>query len=261
MLMDKIANELQDTQAKVSIVLKDLTRNEWVVKVDENRRFTSASTIKVLIMIEALRQVQEGIFTLEQKVKVKEIDRVDFSIITELDIDEYTFKDLITLMIITSDNTATNVLIDLLSYENINHMADVLGLTNTVLKRKMMDFEAVKQGRQNETSAIDMAILMEKIYYRSILTPPLCEIMLDILLRQKHNDMLPRYITEKVKAAHKPGELDKLNHDIGIFYLDNVHYILGVFVTDAQHNLEAKRIIGRISKLVYEHYVLDAIKS
>ncbi|MGF7057571.1 serine hydrolase [Brassicibacter mesophilus] len=255
MLKDKIMNELHDTRAKVSIVLKDLTRNEWIIKIDENRRFPSASTIKVLIMIEALKQVQEDIFTLEHKVKVREIDRVDFSIITELNINEYTFKDLLTLMIITSDNTATNVLINLLGYENINHMARTLGLTNTVLKRKMMDFEAAKLGRQNETSAIDMAQIMESIYSKSILTPELCEIMIDILSRQKHNDMLPRYITEEIVIAHKPGELDRLNHDVGIFYLDNVHYMLGVFVTDVQHNLEAKRIIGRISKIVYDYYI------
>jgi beta-lactamase class A len=254
-LKEKIIDELQGTQAKVSVALKDLNKNQWILRIKENRRFPSASTIKVLIMIEALKQVQQGIFTLEQRIKVKKSDKVDFSIISELDIDEYTFKDLITLMIIVSDNTATNILIDLLSYEKINRMANKLGLTSTILKRKMMDFEAAKEGRQNETSAIDMVKIMEKVYAKSILTPELCNIMIDILIRQKDNDMLPRYITEDITIAHKTGELDRLNHDVGIFYLGDIHYILGVFVTDAKNNLEAKRIIGKISKLVYDYYL------
>jgi len=255
MLEDKIKATVQNITPKVSVVLKDLKKDKWILKIDENRRLPSASTIKVLIMIEALRQVQEGKFKLDQRIKIKESDRVDFSIISELDTNEYTFKDLITLMIIISDNTATNILIDLLTYENINNMAGSLVLNNTVLKRKMMDFEAIKEGRQNDTSPIDMATIMENIYNKSILTPELCELMVDILKRQKHDDMLPSYIAEEIVIAHKTGELEGLNHDIGIFYLGDIEYMLGVFVTDANNNLEAKRIIGEISKLVYDHYL------
>jgi len=255
MLEDKIKATVQNITPKVSVVLKDLKKDKWILKIDENRRLPSASTIKVLIMIEALRQVQEGKFKLDQRIKIKESDRVDFSIISELDTNEYTFKDLITLMIIISDNTATNILIDLLTYENINNMAGSLVLNNTVLKRKMMDFEAIKEGRQNDTSPIDMATIMENIYNKSILTAELCELMVDILKRQKHDDMLPSYIAEEIVIAHKTGELEGLNHDIGIFYLGDIEYMLGVFVTDANNNLEAKRIIGEISKLVYDHYL------
>jgi len=255
MLEDKIKATVQNITPKVSVVLKDLKKDKWILKIDENRRLPSASTIKVLIMIEALRQVQEGKFKLDQRIKIKESDRVDFSIISELDTNEYTFKDLITLMIIISDNTATNILIDLLTYENINNMAGSLVLNNTVLKRKMMDFEAIKEGRQNDTSPIDMATIMENIYNKSILTAELYELMVDILKRQKHDDMLPSYIAEEIVIAHKTGELEGLNHDIGIFYLGDIEYMLGVFVTDANNNLEAKRIIGEISKLVYDHYL------
>ncbi|KAB3535430.1 serine hydrolase [Alkaliphilus pronyensis] len=255
MLRETVLNKLQGVEANVSIVLNDLTRDKWVLRYKENKKFPSASTIKILIMVEALKQVNEGKFTLEQKITAKDSDRVEFSIISELNISEYTFKDLIILMIIISDNTATNMLIDMVGYESINKMAGVLGLSSTVLKRKMMDFEAAKAGRQNETSAIDMAKILQKIYNKSILNEEMCEIMIDILKRQKHKDSLSRYITDEVTIAHKTGELDRLNHDIGIFYLEDIHYILGVFVTDAQDNLEAKRIIGSISKLVYEHFL------
>lgn len=254
MLRETVLNELQGVEADVSIVLKDLTRDKWVLKYKENKSFPSASTIKILIMIEALNQVKEGRFKLDQEIKVRESDKVDFSIISDLKIDTYTYMDLITLMIIVSDNTATNILIDLLGYEKINGMGDSLGLNSTILKRKMMDFEAIKEGRQNETSAIDMAIIMNKMYSKSILNEEMCEIMIDTLKRQKHKDKLTRYIPEGIDIAHKSGELQGLNHDIGIFYLEDIHYILGIFVTEAHSNLDAKRIIGKVSKIVYDYY-------
>lgn len=256
MLENIVLKEIKDTEAKVSVVMKDLVKNEWLIKFNENRVIPSASTIKILIMVEALNQVQEGTFSLDEKIKVKENDKVDFSIISELKIDEYTFLDLITLMIITSDNTATNILIDLLGYEKINQMANILDLKSTVLQRKMMDFQAAKEGKENLTSAIDMGIIMEKIYDKSILTEDMCRLMNHILSRQTHRDSLPRYIEDDIVIAHKTGELDKLNHDIGIFYVGDVEYLLGIFVTNADHNLEGKRIIGRISKAIYDMMIV-----
>ena len=254
MLKEKVTKALEGVSGRISIVLKDLSKDIWILKNDENRVFPSASTIKILIMIEALKQVEEGKFNLDEKIKINGSDRVDYSIISELDIEEYTFKDLITLMIIISDNTATNVLIDLLSVEKINIIANNLGLKNTVLRRKMMDFESAKKGRENETCAMDMAIIMEKIYSNLVLTKEMCNLMIDILKRQKHDDSLRRYLCEDVVIAHKTGELNRLNHDIGIFYLEDIDYTLGVFITNAIDNLEAKRTIGKISKIVYDYY-------
>lgn len=256
MLENIVLKELKDKSAKVSVVMKDLVKNEWLIKFDENRVIPSASTIKILVMVEALNQVQKGIFSLDKKIKVKENDKVDFSIISELKIDEYTFLDLITLMIITSDNTATNILIDLLGYDKINQMANILDLKSTVLQRKMMDFQAAKEGKENLTSAMDMAIIMEKIYDKSILTEDMCRLMIHILSRQTQRDSLPRYIEDDIVIAHKTGELDKLNHDIGIFYVGDMEYLLGIFVTEAQHNLEAKQIIGRISRSIYDMIIV-----
>jgi beta-lactamase class A len=203
-------------------------------------------------MAEALEGVERGELNLERKIKIRESDRVEYSLISELKLEEYPLMDLITLMIIYSDNTATNILIELLGYKKINEMAKKIGCNDIVLKRKMMDFKAAKEGRENIVSPMDMAILMEKIYNKSIISPEKCELMIDILIRQKHRNMLPRYILDDVVIAHKTGELSGLNHDIGIFYLDNIDYLVGIFTTDGKDNLLGKRTIGRISKLVYD---------
>lgn len=260
MIKDIVMEELKSVEEKVSVVIKDLTNNQWLLKHDENRVFPSASLIKILIMVEALERVEKGEYRLEEKIKVREIDRVKYSIISELTLEEYTLIDLITLMIILSDNTATNVLIELLGYEKINQMAEKIGCNNTVLRRKMMDFESAKQGRENLTSPMDMAILLEKIYNKSIVSPKMCELMIDILRRQKHRDMLPRYILDEVTIAHKTGELSGLNHDIGIFYLRNINYLIGIFTTEGRDDLEGKRTIGKISKIVYDSFLKYKIK-
>jgi len=254
MIKDIVIKEINSVDEEVSIIIKDLTNDQWLLKYNENRVFPSASLIKIPIMIEALERVEKGELSLDKKIKIKAIDRVDYSIISELTLKEYTLIDLITLMIILSDNTATNVLIDLLGYEKINETVKKLNCNNTILKRKMMDFTAAKEGRENLTSPMDMALFMEKIYNKSFISPKICDIMIDILTRQKHRDMLPRYILDEVKIANKTGELSGINHDIGIFYLENINYLIGIFTTKGKDDLVGKRTIGRISKLVYDNF-------
>lgn len=245
---------LGNTMAKTCVVLKDLKKDEWIFRKDEKMVVPSASTIKILIMVEALKQVQEGKYQLDEKFSIMEEDKVDYSILSDLTTDSYTFRDLIMLMIIVSDNTATNVLIDLLGFDAVNHRAIEIGLQNTRLQRKMMDFEAAKAGKQNLTTAMDMALLMEKIYKKEVLNLDLCNLALDILKRQKDKTMLKRYIPEDVEIAHKTGDLANLNHDIGIIFLPQSTYLLGVFVSEAKSNLEAQQTIGEISKTVYDYY-------
>lgn len=254
MIKEKILNSFKGIKGDVSIVFKDLKKRELIYQLNPERIVPSASTIKILIMIEALNQVLQGKRCLEEMIYAKEEDRVLYSIISELDGCCYTFKDLITLMIIISDNTATNVLIDLLGDDNINNMAVKLGFKETRLRRKMMDFEAAKQGRQNTTTAMDMAIMMEYLYYASILDESMCSLAINILKKQKYKDLLTRYISEDLIVAHKSGDLANLNHDIGIFYLPNTDYLLGVFVTNAESNNMAKHIIGKVSETVYNYF-------
>lgn len=253
MIENQISEFLGQQKGKVSIVLKDLGQAKWIYLEDESRQVPSASTIKILIMAEAFRQVENGNFSLNQKVHIKQKDKVPYSIISDLTTDLYTFRDLITLMIIVSDNTATNVLIDLLGYPSINRMAQDLGLNSTVLQRRMMDFDATKEGRQNYTSPLDMAKLVESIHNQSILSQQSCDLMIDIMKRQKDKAMIGKYIPEDIVVAHKTGELENLNHDIGILYLSGKPYLLGVFVTEADGNLMAREIIAKGSKIIYEY--------
>lgn len=256
--MDKIETLKQNVEKfiaardeKISLVFLDLKNTSNYIYINEKETFPSASTIKVLIMAGILNEVMKGRHNLHEKVEVKNSDKVDYSIITCLENNIYTLLDILTLMIISSDNTATNILIDLIGMEKINKYADEIGLKNTKLRRKMMDVKAAKEGKENITSAADMLSLFEKVYKHKMLNSDMCRLMIKILSENTDYEMLLRYLPGDIKCAHKTGDLDNLNHDIGIFNIKDKEYILGVFVRNSEFNYISKDIIGKLSKLVY----------
>lgn len=250
-LKENIQRFIASREECISLVFLDLKNTSNYIYVNENESFPSASTIKVLIMAEVLNEVMEGMHDLHEKIEIRDSDKVDYSIITCLENNAYTLLDILTLMIISSDNTAANVLIDLVGIRNINSYADQIGLGNTKLRRKMMDAKAAEEGRENMTTAYDMLSLFEKICNYKILNSSLCNLMIKILSRNTDYEMLLRYLPSDIKCAHKTGDLNNLNHDIGIFNIKNEKYILGVFVRNSKFNYISKDIIGKLSKLVY----------
>ena len=254
MLKDKILEIIGERIDDVGIIVKDLNSDKWILRLNESKVFQSASIIKIPIMIEVLRQVEIGKLKLDKKIAINEKDKVDFSIISELSVAEYSILDLIRLMIIISDNTATNLLIDLVGYDSVRDLMSSLKFKDTKLKRKMMDFKAIEEGRTNTTSPIEMADMIEMIYKNEILNEEYSKLALDIMKGQLHKDCLTRYLPENTVIAHKTGELEGFNHDIGIVYSDKHTYMIGIFAENGEDNLTNKRLIGNISKLVYDYF-------
>ena len=119
-------------------------------------------------------------------------------------------------MIVYSDNTATNVLIDLFGMDGINSTIRELGYSDSVLQRKMMDFRAAEEGRQNFTSVKEMLDLMERLYEDRLLGSPYDGQMLDIMKGQADETMMRQELPDELVIARKSGELDALDHDIAI---------------------------------------------
>lgn len=248
-------NMLASMDGEFSIVLKDMRNNRLCYEKEAERQVPAASTIKILIMIEAFKRFLLGTLEPDAKLKVKAEDKVDFSLLTLMRTEEFTVMDIILLMMSISDNTATNVLIDILGMESINDTGEAFGLKGTRLQRKMMDFEAAERGLQNLTTPRDMLSLMDKLYYKEILTPESCAGMLDIMCMgaSVSRDFMIRELPVGTRVAHKTGELEGLNHDIGIVYTDCCDYALGVFATGLKDNISGREYIARISKAVFDH--------
>ena len=255
MLENELKEIIEKCDEDISMLVKNLSSDEILLNYNEEKIYPSASIIKIPIMIEALSKADDLEIPLLSKIKIKDSDKVDFSIITEQNLMECTFLELITWMIISSDNTATNVLIDILGIDRINDRIKSLGIKNTDLQRKMMDFEAIKEGKNNFTSLKDILIVMEGLYRGKIINKEVSKRAIDIMKNQRDNSMLIRYITENVVVANKTGELNNLNNDVGIFYTKRADYFIGVFVHKVQDNQQACEIIGKLSKKVYDYFL------
>jgi len=255
MLKNELKEIIEKCNEDIGMLVKDLSNNEILFNYNEEKIYPSASIIKIPIMIEALSKVDTLEIPLLSQFKIKESDKVNFSVITEQDLNECTFLDLITYMIINSDNTATNVLIDILGADKINQKIKNLKMENTKLQRKMMDFKAISEGKNNYTSLKDMLVVMEGLYKDEIINKEISQIAIDIMKNQRDNSMLKRYIQENITIANKTGELDNLNNDVGIFYTKKADYFIGIFVNKAKNNRQACEIIGKLSKKVYIHFI------
>lgn len=252
-LENKIENIVEESSANISVSLYDLDQGEGF-SINGDEKVPSASMIKLLILLKALDECDKGKINLEDTIKLDDYEKVDGSgILKELSNNhKFSIRELLTLMIIVSDNTATNILIDLLGMEEINKVGHDLGLEKTSLERKMMDSHAREKGLDNFTSSNEILKLLKMIYEKEFVSEDYSDLALDILLRQQERQRLQRYLPEDLKIASKSGDLDNLENDGGIFFAKNKNYILVVLVNQAESNVLAKEIIGKISLKIYK---------
>lgn len=250
-----IKQMLQETPYKVHMFVKEPKTEQFFMNERLEEVFQSASLIKVPILLAVLNYLENNNKSLEQEMKIAPEEWVDFSVISEQRLEQSTIYELLVWMIITSDNTATNVLIDFLGMDVLNQYFREIGLLHTTIQRKMMDVERLAKGFDNTTSARDMAQLFSRIYRRDLLSPAFSELTLEILSRQRVHESLKRYLVDDVKLAHKTGGLDTVDHDVGIVYSSTGDYLIGVFITEVTNNDQARQLIGRISKVVYDDLV------
>ena len=248
----KIEKIISQVEGNVCINFYDLNKNNGF-SVNGDKKVLSASMIKLLILAELMKKIFENKFSLSDTVMMANFMKIGGDgVLKELNTGHhFTLKELATLMIIVSDNQATNILIDFLGMENINQLGKELDLKETFLGRKMIDAEARKKGYDNYTCADDISLLLKLIYQEKLINKEASQLMLDILLRQQQGERLQRYLPSDIKIAHKCGDLDNLENDGGIIWLGGKTYIL-VILTNGMPNLQCKQTIGKISKFVYD---------
>lgn len=252
-MIDSIKECMKNFNMKYSLCIKKLDNKEEF-NINENEILPSASTIKVFIMAEAIRQLKEGILK-NERIKINKKEYVPYSIISLLSEDStYTIMDLVTLMMIQSDNTATNVLIDILGKDNINAYIKSIGCSLTVLERKMMDYNARAKGFENKTCAKDLTHFMNLLYEGKIVDENCSKIMINIMEHQLDSSMMRYFIPQEVKIADKVGEIEGIDHDTGIVFTDKVDYIFTMMTYDAQSNNEARFAIANVSKIVFDYF-------
>lgn len=252
-LRPEILEMVSEVEGTFGLVIRIVETGEEV-EFNGDETFPAASIIKLPILVEALRQKTERSLSFDERMTLREEDKVEGSGVLK----EITpglalpLADLLTLMIIVSDNVAANIAIDRIGIENVNRYMRYLGLQKTVLQRKLMDFEARRRGLDNITSPGDMADLLQKLVTKTMLNEESCEDALRIMKRQQVRDRIPRYLPVGTPVAHKTGEIAGIRHDVGVVFVRNRRYIMSAMSKDLKDEHKGTEAIARISQTVFK---------
>ena len=223
-LRDSILSRLRQMPGKIGFYYKNLSTGEELSYQDQ-MPMMAASVIKLFVMAEAYRQIHEGRLSKDQMVTIHKADCVpSCGALTYMHEGlQVTVEDLYTLMIILSDNSATNFLIDIVGEDNVNQFIEELGYTTTRLNRKMFDAEKSARGIQNYITAREVGDFLEKMYLGQLVSPEASADMIRIMKDQRLNSKIPfiiHTIPDRAPIAHKTGEDSGITHDAGIIFTE-----------------------------------------
>ncbi|HEX4205065.1 MAG TPA: serine hydrolase [Ktedonobacteraceae bacterium] len=230
---------------------------EALVMINADQLFPAASLAKLPILVEVARQVSEGKLAWPTRYTLPKGARVPSSgVLADLSPDlTWSLHDLACLMITISDNSAANVLLDLVGMDAVNATMRKLGLNATSIERRFMDFMARQQGRDNWTTAGDMARLFALLCTHTV---PESERMIAILLRQNDYMLLPGYWGEDLPFAHKTGDLVGVSHDAGLLFpprtnndADVASLVVVVLTSEQEDQPFTRYTLARIGRLIY----------
>src|SRR5579864_6486844 len=258
-LWQKLQEELKaiDTglDGVMGLAVKDLTSGEkFFIHGDEV--MPQASSIKIAVLANLYLQAQQGKLKLTDEYIVRKEDLVDGSDIMQgltPGFTKLTLRDLATMMVAVSDNSATNVLIQRVGMDNVNSMLESLGLHTTRLRRQMMDLKAAGEGRENTSTPREMMTLLETIYHGKLLNKEMTAEFIKVLGTHKESSLL-QGLPDDAAAASKPGELEAVRNDSGIIFVKNRPYILCVMTAYLKDEKEGAAAIRRIAALTYSYF-------
>jgi beta-lactamase class A len=239
----------------MALAIEDLTSGEtFFIHGDEV--MPQASSIKIAVLANLYLQAQQGKLKLTDEYTVNKEDLVDGSdILLGLSpgITRLTLRDLATMMVAVSDNSATNVLIRRVGMENANAMLESAGLHVTRLRRQMMDLKAASEGRENVSTPREMMTLLELIYRGKLLNKEMTADFMKVLSTHKESSLL-QGLPDDAVAANKPGELEAVRNDSGIILIKNRPYIFCVMTTFLKDEKDGSAAIRKISALAYSYF-------
>ncbi|MDQ2975802.1 MAG: class A beta-lactamase-related serine hydrolase [Acidobacteriota bacterium] len=222
----RVRAEVTQFKGKVSLYAKNLDTGS-VYELGGDDRVPTASTIKIAIMVEAFARVAEGKAKWTDELVLTKEKKVGGSgILAEFaDGLRLTFRDGVTLMMIMSDNTATNLVIDVLTTDAINARMESLGFKETRLMRRVFGGGESVEGKKDEnkrfglgrTTPREMVALLEKLERGEVISPAASKEMLELMKREQGTNGLWRE-EWRLPRATKSGALDALRSNLGIIY-------------------------------------------
>jgi len=245
----------QHLDGVMAVAIEDLTTGDHYF-LREDEVFAQASSIKITVLANLYLQAQQGKLKLTDLYTVQSSDLVaDSDIMNGLTpgVTRITLRDLATMMVAVSDNSATNVLIDRVGMANVNAMLDSLSLTHTRLRRKMMDLQAAKEGRENISTPREMMLLLDAIYHGKVLNKESTADFFEMLSTNK-DSWIPRDLPPGLKIANKPGALEAVRNDSGIVFVDGRPYVICVMTSFLRNEREGEEAISKVSLVTWRMF-------
>jgi len=258
---------LAQNPAHIGVAIRHLETGAEVM-IDADTPVPLASVVKVPVLVEAFHQIAAERLRLEDRwVLTKRCKNVGSTVLSYLDDGlSLSVRDLLTLMIIISDNTATDMLFERLGVDRIDQYMHELGLTGIHVRHTLREiFDdmlptgdpdqdrvalakweatigvkrngfAFSSGPENNVGTPrDIARLTEMIFRAELLDPPACQAMLDILLKQQLNERFPRYLPAGTRVAHKTGSFAGVRNDAGILYASEHSHLAFALLSTWDH--------------------------
>ena len=264
-IKEKISREFSSAQGTFALAFKDLQTGEEIL-INERETFHAASTMKTPVMIEVYKQAAAGKFALSDSVTIHQnfksiADGSEYILDQESDSDQDLYKlkgskmdiyGLLYRMIIRSSNLATNMIIELAGAKNVNQTMRDIGAHDIQVLRGVEDIRAYEKGLNNTTNAYDQMLIYTALANGKIAGIESTRPMINILLKQEFNEVIPARLPKEVQVAHKTGSITGIQHDAGIVYLpDGRKYVLVLLSKDLKDEKEGKAVMSRVSEMVY----------
>lgn len=268
-LEKRIAAELASYDGQMSVFADDMKGN--IVAVGPDEPFETASTIKTYILASLFDRAEKGLASLDDMLTYRPEHFVDGSgVFRDLSFGtSMKVLDVATLMIIISDNIATNMMIEYLGIDEINACIQALGCRDTVLHNPI-DFE--KYDRLGTTTARDYASMFVRLSKGELISPAASEQMRNIFRKQHYNSTLPRHFPqyyldcedtgeeELIYVASKSGSMNACRNDGGIVHTPYGEYVVVIFNKNFSDPIyydghPAMEYGGRISRMLLDQYL------
>lgn len=240
-----------------SLYFQDMSDTAAKPLIIHNQAVRSASTIKLFILAALYEQAAKGQINLEDTYTLSEADIVGGTgnLQTQPIGTVYTLHDLAHEMIVTSDNTATNILIDRIGMAQVNAFIQQQGYTHTRLARKMLDTQALVAGTDNYIAVAEVGDLMAKLYRQQLITPQANQAMLAILKEQQDRHKLLAHLPTNTITYSKSGQFAEygVQHDVAIIETTKGAFVLAVLSQNGEETAQ-QQALQQIGEAVYRLY-------
>lgn len=251
--MKEIKKYLESRIGMYSFYFEDLSSG-FTYGYNENVQMISAGCMKLPIAVSLIKDVERGNVTFLDKVNIDVDDKVyGTGIIHEFNSRDYTIFELLVAMLIQSDNTAANKIIDIVGIEKINKDAKEMGLKNTVLNRKTAD-ERNKVDVENYTSSKDLGLIWKHLYNSTFLNEKNSTMLVDILRRQQIRNKLALYIPDDLKyeISSKTGDKKGVENDTALIRLSKGNFVFTVLSQDIPNSVYGTVTLAKCGKMAWD---------